>query len=88
MLDILPWFAIGILSYGYFQQAWRIHVHKEVRDLSIKGYVALAVGFIIMLIVAIKDGSTIFAVKQLATLIPCCIIIYQIIVHRDDKWED
>jgi uncharacterized protein with PQ loop repeat len=88
MLEILSWVAVIMLSGSYFLQALKIHRHKEVRDLSLASYIALACGFSIMLIRAIQEGSMIFAVKQFATLVPCIIIIGQIIIHRDDKWED
>lgn len=88
MFKILSWIAVVILSASYWAQVWRIHIHKEVRDLSFNMYLGLAIGFTIMLFKAISEGSVIFAVKQLATLIPCLIIAAQIIQHKDDSWED
>jgi uncharacterized protein with PQ loop repeat len=88
MIDILSWFAIPVLSAGYFTQVYHIHKHKEVRDLSLPMYLLLCTGFTIMGLKAIQDGSWTFAVKQLMTLIPCAIISYQIVVHRKDEWKD
>lgn len=88
MLEILSWIAVVILSGSYFAQVWRIHVHKEVRDLSLPAYIGLSIGFLILLIQAISENSTIFIVKQLTTFIPCFIIVIQIIIHREDKWRD
>lgn len=88
IFEIIPWIAVFTLSLGYWAQVWRIHEHKEVRDLSIVSYSLLAVGFFIMAIKAYYDGSTIFFIKQVATFLPATIVIFQIIKHRDDHWHD
>lgn len=87
-LTYIPWTAVAILSLGYWAQVWKIHQHKEVRDLSILSYSMLAVGFTVMGIKAYFDGSFIFTVKQLATLIPTLFIIFQVWYHKDDRWHD
>lgn len=86
--NMLSWVAVVILSLGYWAQVWKIHIHREVRDISIVSYILLATGFAIMAIKAYFDGSTIFLVKQLSTFLPAVIIIAQIIIHRDDEWHD
>lgn len=87
-LGYVPWLALVILSLGYWSQAWKIHKHKEVRDLSILSYMCLAMGFSIMSWQAYREGSTIFLVKQIMTLIPVTLIVAQIWLHRDDRWHD
>ena len=88
MIDILSWVAIIALALSYWCQIYKIHVHKEVRDLSLAYYVLLAFGVSILVFAAVKAATLIFFVKQVATLIPICIIIGQIVYHRRSKWHD
>ncbi len=85
-MDVLAWFSIILLSIGYWAQVWKTYKHKEVRDLSLSGYVMLAIGFFILTIQAYNEGSTIFIVKQIMTFIPVAIIVYLIKAHDKDKW--
>lgn len=85
---ILSWTAVGLLSISYWFQIWKIHVHKEVRDLSITYHVMLALGFGILTYTAWVEGSTIFLIKQIATTVPVCVIIWQIYIHKGDHWHD
>lgn len=87
-LDVLSWIAIGILSVSYWFQIWKIHVHKEVRDISLMYNVLLAIGFGILGVTAYQEGSVIFLVKQIVTTIPVIIIIFQVVYHKNDGWED
>ena len=87
-LTVIPWLAVAILSLGYWAQVWRIHLHKEVRDLSLLSYAMLAFGFSIMAVKAYHEQSVIFMVKQVATLIPALFIVFQIWYHKDDRWHD
>jgi len=77
-----------MLSVSYWFQIWKIHVHKEVRDLSVIYHVLLATGFGILTYTAVAEGSLIFLVKQVMTTIPVCVIILQIYIHREDHWHD
>lgn len=88
MLNALSWFAVAILSISYWFQIWKIHIHKEVRDLSLMYHFFLAVGFAILGITAYIEQSVIFLVKQIITTIPVCIIIGQIFYHKKDRWYD
>lgn len=88
LFDIIPWVAVATLSIGYWAQVWRIHVHREVRDLSMISYSLLSIGFFIMSIKAYNDNSTIFFIKQVATFIPATIVIFQIFIHKEDHWHD
>lgn len=88
ILSILSWIAIVILSISYWFQIWKIHIHKEVRDLSIWYNVLLAIGFIILGFTAWKERSLIFLVKQITTTIPVLVIIFQIIFHKKDRWHN
>jgi len=85
---IISWVAIFILALSYWFQIWKIHVHKEVRDLSVPYHVLLALGFGMLTYQAYLDGSTIFLVKQILTTLPVLVIIGQILYHREDKWHD
>jgi|GEM_PF-1067939 len=87
-LKILSWAAVAMLSVSYWFQIWKIHVHKEVRDLSVIYHVLLATGFGILTYTAVAEGSLIFLVKQVMTTIPVVVIILQIYIHRDHHWHD
>lgn len=87
-MQILSWSAVVLLSTSYWFQIWKIHVHKEVRDLSMVYHVMLALGFGILTYTAYAEGSIIFIVKQIATTIPVCVIIGQILYHKNDHWHD
>lgn len=87
-IEIISWLAVVILSCSYWFQIWKIHIHKEVRDLSITYHVLLALGFGTLTYTAWYENSTIFLVKQIATTIPVLIIIAQIIIHKKDHWHD
>ncbi|GAB4191614.1 MAG: hypothetical protein Tsb0015_13560 [Simkaniaceae bacterium] len=88
MLKIFSWIAIVFLSISYWFQIWKIHVHREVRDISLTYNILLAVGFGILTFTAYEEHSVIFFVKQVATTIPVLIIIFQVIYHRKDRWYD
>lgn len=88
LLHILSWIAIFILSISYWFQIWKIHVHKEVRDISLTYNILLAIGFAILAFTAYEERSLIFFVKQVSTTIPVIIIVFQVIYHRNDKWQD
>jgi hypothetical protein len=85
--NIISWIAIITLAGSYWFQIYKIHVHKEVRDLSMTYHVLLALGFGILIFTAFVEDSTIFLVKQIATFIPVLIIIGQIKYHDKDHWH-
>ena len=85
--QILSWTAVILLSTSYWFQIWKIHVHKEVRDLSMTYHILLALGFGILAYTAWLEGSTIFLVKQIATTIPVCIIIGLFVGKRNQENE-
>lgn len=87
-LNILSWLAVFLLSTSYWFQIWKIHIHKEVRDLSMTYHILLALGFGILTYTAWAEDSMIFLVKQIATTIPVCVIIAQIVLHKEDRWHD
>lgn len=87
-VHILSWSAVALLSISYWFQIWKIHVHKEVRDLSMTYHVLLATGFGILTYTAFVENSYIFFIKQIMTTVPVIIIIAQIIIHREDRWHD
>lgn len=88
MITILSYFAIAALAVSYWFQIWKIHVHREVRDISLCYHILLALGFGFLIIPAWVEGSNIFLVKQVVTFIPVLIIIAQIFWHRKDHWHD
>lgn len=87
-MKILSWCAVFLLSISYWFQIWKIHIHQEVRDLSMPFHILLATGFGILTYTAFVEDSMIFLVKQIMTTIPVLVIIGQIIYHRDDHWHD
>lgn len=88
VIQVLSWMAIVILSISYWFQIWKIHVHREVRDISLTYNVLLAIGFGILGITAYQERSIIFLVKQIMTTLPVLIIILQVVIHRKDQWHD
>jgi uncharacterized protein with PQ loop repeat len=86
-MDILAWVAVAALSVSFWLQAWKIHKHKEVRDLSLTSYVLFSLAYAVLAYKAWDDEVWIFLVKQLGTLVPSIVIVYQIITHKDDEWE-
>lgn len=87
-LNVLSWIAVIILSIGFWLQVWKIHTHKEVRDISLAYNILLAVGFIILGVTAYFEKSAIFLAKQISTTIPVLVIIGQILYHKNDSWQD
>ena len=85
---VLSLIAIALVSAGYWKQVWHIHKHKEVRDISAGGYISMDIGFTILMFIAYSENSTVFMLKQLSSLVPCCIIVWQCNKHKKDTWED
>lgn len=88
LLEILSWIAIVLLSISYWFQIWKIHVHREVRDISLTYNILLAIGFGTLAFTAFQEKSLIFLVKQIATTIPVLIIIFQVIYHKNARWHE
>lgn len=88
LMHCMAWVAVFILAIGYWAQVFKITIHREVRDLSIVSYSLLAVGFAILTYTAWVEDSNVFIAKQILTLAPSLIIVFQIIYHRDDHWHD
>lgn len=84
----LSWIAIFVVSVSYWFQVWRIHVHREVRDLSLAFYGLFLVGISLLCVQAYREDSVVFFTKQVLVIIPVIIIIIQIIYHRRDTWHD
>jgi uncharacterized protein with PQ loop repeat len=88
VLNTISWIAIFLLSISYWFQIWKIHKHREVRDISLPYHFLLALGFGILIFTAYEEQSVIFFVKQIATFIPVVVIVFQIFQHRKDHWHD
>jgi hypothetical protein len=88
VLNAISWIAIFLLSISYWFQIWKIHKHREVRDISLPYHFLLALGFGILIFTAYEEKSVVFLVKQIATFIPVVVIIFQIFQHRKDHWHD
>jgi hypothetical protein len=88
MLTYLAWVAIAVLGASHWLQVYKIHQHKEVRDIAIGTYVCLLVGYVILTAQAINEGSIIFFVRQIATIMPVSVILFQIWYHNRDRWHD
>lgn len=59
-IQIISWIAVLILSISYWFQIWKIHVHREVRDISLIYNILLAVGFGILAFTAYQERSVFF----------------------------
>lgn len=81
------WIAAGFLSVGYWLQVYRIHVHKEVRDLSAPSYVLFTFAYLLLGIEGYKINSMVFLVKNILVIIPTITIVFQIYYHQNDTWE-
>ena len=88
IIDVVSWIAVVLFSVSYWFQIRKIHIHKEVRDISMTYHTLLAVGSIVLAYTAWVEDSTIFVVKQVMTAIPVMVIISQIIIHKEDHWYD
>lgn len=88
IIDVVSWIAIFLLSISYWFQIYKIHIHKEVRDISLSYNVLLGVGFAILGVTAYVERSVIFLAKQVLTTIPVIVIICQVIYHKGDRWHD
>ncbi|MBT3981498.1 MAG: zinc-ribbon domain-containing protein [Bacteriovoracaceae bacterium] len=86
--EYASWIALLVLSIGYWVQAIKIHHHKEVRDLSFLSYLMLTISFIVVATHAAKKSSTTQVLTQVASAIPCLIIMAQIWYHKEDRWHD
>ena len=87
-IQIVSWSAVFLFSISYWFQIWKIHKHKEVRDISMTYHTLLAIGSIILAYTAWIEDSSIFLVKQVLTAFPVVVIIAQIIIHKEDEWLD
>lgn len=85
---VFPWLAVVFISAGFWLQALKIHIHKEVRDLSISYHICLVIGYFILFLTAIHEESTIFMVKQISAFIPVVVILSQILKYRQSRWHD
>ncbi len=88
VLMIFSWIAVVLLGAGFWFQIWKIHVHREVRDLSGLYYGMLAIGYGILTVTAYVERSWIFIAKQIVTFVPTVVIMGQIYYHRGDEWHD
>ena len=88
VLQIFSWMAVAVLGVSFWFQIWKIHIHREVRDISVVYYALLAIGYAILTGTAYVEGSWIFFVKQIMTLVPSVVIIGQVYYHRGDEWHD
>ena len=97
MLDVLfeylPWMAIVILGFSHWAQVHKIHVHREVRDLSLGTYSMLLIGYGLVLSKAINDlmsgtSTWFYIVRQVACIIPISVVLWQIHKYKKAKWHD
>lgn len=93
MIQVIAWIAILFLAASHWLQVYKIHQHKEVRDISIWTYVFLLVGYSALLVKATVDwyagdGPALWIFRQIATIIPVSVVIIQILNHYKDRWHD
>jgi len=90
---IFGYVAIGILAISHWLQVWKIHVHKEVRDISVWTYIFLLTGYFVLATKAFLDyqnagGDILWFFRQMATIVPVSTVVFQIWIHRRDRWHD
>lgn len=88
VVSVAAWVASFGAVLTLLPQIWRIHVHKEVRDLSKISFWGLAIFSTILLMEAIYLKSGIYIVKQAGSALFAFIILWQIKIHEKDKWEE
>jgi len=88
IIQVLAWCAIAILASSHWLQVWKIHQHREVRDIAIGTYWLLLLGYSLLTVAAWNEGSLIFFVRQIATFVPVTIVIFQVNYHNRDHWHD
>ena len=81
------WTAAILLAMGYWLQVWRIHVHKEVRDISLPSYILFTIAYMLFGAEAYSINSTLFFWKNILVLVPTIVIIFQVVKHKDDSWK-
>ena len=86
--DYLPWVAVLILNAGYWLQIYKIHVHKEVRDLAVSSYIMFDLAYGILAYEAYVIDSQVFLIKNILTATSTTILIAMIWYHKDDEWHD
>lgn len=84
----VPWIAVSLLCAGYAAQIHKIHVHREVRDLSIISYLSWGLGYLVLAYEAYVIDAGVFLAKNAITLGLVVVIVAQIWYHRDDEWHD
>ena len=88
MIHFLSWLAVLMLATGQAAQICRIHVHKEVRDLSPWMFIFWIIGCFILLLESLAVGSAVFAFKNVLMMGLMGTILFQIWYHRKDHWHD
>lgn len=88
ILTYLGYAAIVALGLSHWLQVWKIHKHREVRDIAMGTYILLLCGYVILTFVARDEGSSIFFWRQIATIVPVSVTLCQIWWHRQDHWHD
>ena len=93
MIHAMAWIAIAILAVSHWLQVIKIHKHKEVRDLSIWTYICLLLGYFALATKAMIDvvsgtGDIVWFFRQIGTIVPVSIVVWQIIYHRKDRYHD
>lgn len=92
-IEIMAWIAMFLLASSYWLQIVKIHKHKEVRDLSVWTYIFLLCGYSILAVKATSDfmsgsNSWFWIVRQVATMLPVSIVLWQIFRHKQARWHD
>lgn len=93
MIQTCAWLAIGVLAVSHWLQVFKIHKHREVRDISQWTYVFLLTGYCVLFVKAMIDwyagtGDLVWAIRQVGTIIPVSIVLMQVRWHKKDRWHD
>jgi hypothetical protein len=83
MLQTGAWIAIGVLALSHWLQVYKIHKHREVRDISIWTYVFLLVGYLALFSKAIVDWND--GTGDLSGIVKECRFAFALPVRRDAR---
>jgi len=88
IFEIFAWTAVAVISVSYWLQLFKIHRHKEVRDLSLISYSVLFIGYSFLFIEGLISFSILGIAKSVAVLIPCALTIFMIQHNKHCEWVD
>lgn len=77
MDNFFTYVAMSFIVLGYFMQAYRFYKHKNPELISIKVYILLSLGFVLLFVASLIDNNYSWTIKSIIPLIPCGFIVVQ-----------